>query len=421
MRISTSWAQQTSVNSMLNQQSRLNQTQLQMNAGKKILTPSDDPAAASRIIDLNQSIKQTEQYQSNINAARQRLTQEDGVLQSSVDILNRIEELGVQGLNATYSQSDRAAIATEMEGFNQQLLGYANTQNANGEYLFSGFKSTTQPFSKNTIVAGSVMAPAVQAGTITINGVATGNITTTANGTADRTSVISAINAANVPGVTAMIDTAPPGSGGVRLEAADGRDITVQFTGVGGTLDAANTGVSAVAAAPLTYVAAYNYAGDNNQRSIQIGETRQIYDGDPGSNVFGVSMGSLLSTTVLTPGSLPATVPVLGSITNIFEAIDKFASDLRANTQNSASLDDVSSALGKILNAQSSAGARLNALDSQNGFNTDYELNTKTVLSATEDLDYAEAISRFSQQTLALQASQQAFAQVKKLSLFNYL
>ena len=304
MRISTSWAQQTSVNSMLNQQSRLNQTQLQMNAGKKILTPSDDPAAASRIIDLNQSIKQTEQYQSNINAARQRLTLEDGVLQNSTDILQRINDLGVQGLNGTNSPSDRITIATEMEGLNQQLLGYANTQNANGEYLFSGFKSTTPPFSTDPINPG-----------------------------------------------------------------------------------------------------AYIYKGDNNQRSIQIGETRKITDGDPGNNVFGEPGGPL----------------VPGSIANIFEAIDQFAADLKANTPDQHSLGDISSGLGKILNAQSSAGARLNTMDSQDGFNTDYVLNTKTVLSATEDLDYAEAISRFSQQTLALQASQQAFAQVKKLSLFNYL
>jgi len=210
MRISTSWAQQTAVNSMLDQQSRLQQTQMQLSTGKKILTPSDDPAAAARIIDLNQSIKQTEQYQSNINTARQRLTLEEGVLQNATDILQRVNELGVQGLNATNSPSDRTAIAFEMEELNQQLVGLANTKNANGEYLFSGFKSATQPFSKNTAGGG------------------------------------------------------------------------------------------------------YTYAGDANQRTIQIGETRQIADGDHGSNVFGIPTGPL-----------PATVPAPGSITYIFEAIDK--------------------------------------------------------------------------------------------------
>jgi flagellar hook-associated protein 3 FlgL len=309
MRISTSWAQQTAVNSMLDQQSRLQQTQMQLSTGRKILTPSDDPAAAARIIDLNQSIKQTEQYQSNISTARQRLSMESGVLQNATDILQRINELGVQGLNATASPSDRTAIAVEMEGLNQQLLGLANTKNANGEYLFSGFKSATQPFSK----------------------------------------------------------------------------------------DAANAG-------------AYIDAGDANSRLIQIGQTRQIADGDPGINVFGIPTGPL-----------PATVPAAGSITNIFEAIDKFAADLRANTPNSASLDDISKALEKILTVQSSVGTRLNVLDSQEGNNADFVLDTKTALSATQDLDYADAISKLNLQSVSLQAAQQAFTQVKKLSLFNYL
>jgi flagellar hook-associated protein 3 FlgL len=304
MRISTSWAQQTAVNSMLDQQSRLQKTQMQLSTGKKILTPSDDPAAAARIIDLNQSIKQTEQYQSNIDTARQRLDLQDGVLKSAVDVLARIKELAVQGLNDTNSPTDRAAIATEMTSLNEHLVGLANTKNSNGEYLFSGFKSTTQPFSKNTVTGG------------------------------------------------------------------------------------------------------YTYAGDSNQRSIQISASRQIADGDPGINVFGTPTNSL---------------SVAGSNTNIFEAIDRFSADLTSGAPNAASLDDFSSALDKTLTVQASLGARLNALDNQQSDNTDTVLNMKTVLSATEDLDYAEAISKFNLQTVSLQAAQQAFTQVKKLSLFNYL
>jgi flagellar hook-associated protein 3 FlgL len=309
MRISTSWAQQTSVNSMLDQQSRLQRTQMQLSTGKNILTPSDDPTSATFIIDLNQDIKQTEQYQSNINTARHRLTMEEGVLQGATDILQRINELGIQGLNGTNSPNNRINIAVEMESLNQQLVNLANTKNANGEYMFSGFKSTTQPFNK----------------------------------------------------------------------------------------DASNVG-------------AYFYAGDTNSRPIQIDTGRQVADGDPGINVFGIPTGAL-----------PATVPAPGSIANIFEAIDKFAADLRANAPNPASLGDISKSLDKVLSTRSSVGARLNALDRQESINSDSVLNTKTVLSATEDLDYAEAISKLNQQTVALQAAQQTFTQVKKLSLFNYL
>ncbi|MDO9104280.1 MAG: flagellar hook-associated protein FlgL [Methylovulum sp.] len=309
MRISTSWSQQLGLNAMQSQQAKLGQTQMQLAANKKILTAADDPAAAAHIIDLNLSIAQTTQYQSNINAAQQRLELEDSVLQNATDIMYRIKELSVQGLNASNSQSDRVTIAEELDGLNDELLGLANTKNANGEYLFSGYKTDTPAFSK-------------------------------------------------------AID---------------------------------NTG-------------AYSYAGDANARIIQIGVERQVTDGDPGSNVFGVPTGPA-----------PATVPDVGAIGNIFEAIDKFATDLRANSPNTTSLDDFDNALEKIVTAQASVGVRLKVLESQQGLNEDYNLNMKTVLSSTEDLDYAEAITRLNAQTLSLQVAQQAFTQVNKLSLFNYL
>lgn len=309
MRISTSWANQSSVNAMLDQQSRLQQTQMQISTGKKILTPSDDPVAAAHIIDLNQTLKQTEQYQSNINYARDRLTMEEGVLQGATDILQRIYELGIQGLSGTNTPTSRNAAAVEMESLNKQLVNLANTKNANGEYMFSGFKSNTQPFSK----------------------------------------------------------------------------------------DASNPG-------------AYVYSGDVNTRPIQIDAVSQVADGDPGSSVFGIPTGAS-----------PATVPLPGAIANVFEAIDKFATDLRANAPTKASLDDISKSLDKIVTVRASVGTRLNVLDRQETINSDAILNTRTILSNTEDLDYAEAITKLTQQSASVQAAQQTFAQVKKLSLFNYL
>lgn len=308
MRISTSWAQQLSLNSILDQQTRLSKTQMQLSSGKKILTPSDDPSAAARVVDLNQSINQTEQYQRNIDAVRQRLSLQDGLLQNSIDILQRVNELGIQGLNDTNSPSDRNAIATEMEGLKEQLAAIANTRNANGEYIFAGFKSDTQPF-------------------------------------------------AQIP---------PPGGG-------------------------------------------YSYGGDGNQRQIQIGTDRLVADGNPGDSVFGVPTGAA-----------PPAGPSPG-IDNIFEAIDKFVMDLKSNAPEPSSLDDISNSMDRIINVQSSLGVRLNVLDQQENMNADHVLNLKTVLSETEDVDYAEAISQFSFQSTALQAAQQAFVQVQKLSLFNLL
>lgn len=309
MRISSSWTHQAAVSAMLNQQANVQQTQMQLSTGKKFLTPSDDPIAAARVLDLNQSLKQTEQFQSNINYARDRLTLEEGVLESATEILQRIHEIGIQGINGTTTATNRTNIATEMDLLNKQLVNLANTKNANGEFMFAGFKSNTQPFSK---------------------------------------------------------DVSNPG--------------------------------------------AFNYAGDSNSRTIQIDASGQVADGDPGNNVFGIPTGPS-----------PASVPAAGSIMNVFEAIDKFATDLRNNAPTKASLDDISRSLDRVMTVRASVGTRLNVLDKQEVIHSDAVLNTQSLLSNTQDLDYAEAITRLNQQTVALQAAQQTFAQVKKLSLFNYI
>lgn len=298
MRISTAFTQQTSLSSLLDQQAKMNKTQMQLSTGKKNLTPADDPLAAARVVDLNQTIKQTEQYQSNINSARQRLGLADGVLQSAVDLMHKVKDLGVQGLNGSNSPSDRIAIATEMRSLNQQLAGLANTQNANGEYLFSGFNSDQPSFSETA-----------------------------------------------------------PGSG------------------------------------------LYTYGGSSSgPRVLQISADRQIADGDLGTSVFG------------TPG-----------VDSTLEAIDKFATAMNNNTPNAASLDDLKTALDKIITTQSSVGVRLNTLDRQEENHLDYAAEMTKVLSDTEDLDYASAISKFNLQNTSLQAAQQSFAKVQNLSLFKYL
>ena len=84
-------------------------------------------------------------------------------------------------------------------------------------------------------------------------------------------------------------------------------------------------------------------------------------------------------------------------------------------------LTDLDSTLDSFLQTRTSVGARLRALDDQESQNEKFILDTQTTLSDTQDLDYAEAISRFNLQQVSLQAAQQAFSKVQNLSLFNYL
>lgn len=150
MRISTSYIQQQSVDAMLQKQTELAKTQEQVSTGQRILSPSDDPIAAVRVLGIDRDLNLIEQYQSNADMAEAKLSVTDGVLASATDVLQRIRELAVQGLNDTNDDNARAAIADEMVQLKESLLSIANTTDANGEYLFSGYQTNTQAFDNST-------------------------------------------------------------------------------------------------------------------------------------------------------------------------------------------------------------------------------------------------------------------------------
>ena len=72
-RISSYMISQRALYAILGQQSSLTETQLQLATGKRAINPSDDPASAARVLDLNRAIATIRQYQSNANTAKGRL------------------------------------------------------------------------------------------------------------------------------------------------------------------------------------------------------------------------------------------------------------------------------------------------------------------------------------------------------------
>src|SRR3990172_2686413 len=114
MRISTAQMAQSGLKAILEQQSKLAKTQLQVASGKRIVTPADDPAGAAKILDLNQAAGVTDQFQNNIGAARQRLQLEEGTLTSAGDLLHRVREIALQGNNDTQNKETRTDLAHEV-------------------------------------------------------------------------------------------------------------------------------------------------------------------------------------------------------------------------------------------------------------------------------------------------------------------
>ena len=64
---------------------------------------------------------------------------------------------------------------------------------------------------------------------------------------------------------------------------------------------------------------------------------------------------------------------------------------------------------------------RMTALDSQYEIIEDTQLRLDKLLMSESDVDYAEAVTELSRESLALQALQASFSKLSQLSLFNYM
>ncbi len=149
MRVATSTVYSQGVTSINNQSIKLNETYLQLSTGKRITSPSDDPAAAARVLGLNQAKSRTEQFEDNINVLKSSLEIEETSLQGIVDTLQRVRELSIQANNDTYDASQREEISLEIQEHFEAIIGFSNTTNGNGEFLFGGFDNRNVPFVNN--------------------------------------------------------------------------------------------------------------------------------------------------------------------------------------------------------------------------------------------------------------------------------
>jgi flagellar hook-associated protein 3 FlgL len=106
---------------------------------------SDNPAAASQDVLNHVQTSQDDQFLQNIGNLQSQGQTIDSSLSSVVQALTQAISLGVEGANGTLSDSNRQAVAQQLVGIRDQVLGIAN-QTYQGSYVFSGTATSTQPF-----------------------------------------------------------------------------------------------------------------------------------------------------------------------------------------------------------------------------------------------------------------------------------
>lgn len=412
MRISTMQSFNTGLRSLLDNGMQVKDTQQQISTGRRVLTPADDPVASTRILQLQQDLSLREQYQKNITAALNRQSLEDATLNGVTENVARIRELVVAAGNGATTLEDRSYIALEIDERMDALVDLMNTKDASNEYIFGGFKGDTLPFQ---LRAGGGYEYKGDDG--------------------QRQLTISS---------------------NTRVETGDnGKNIFIDIPAAKKTFDPYanpnNTGTGIIGRGIVYDQAAYD-AFYPEDIIIEFNDNAAVSPAAPNFTVKQKSDGRPIDGLKFVPYSTGETITVAGisiklagqpnagdsfivdsspkqSLTDTVQRLSEGLRSLDDNPLDSAALTNLlADTLTNLDHAQTSVsetrskvGGRINTLENIQGLHADVTLVSQDILSKLQDVDFAEAVSRLSLESFLLEASQQSFAKISNLSLFNQL
>ena len=394
MRISTTTFQSNAVSQMDALQAAMQQTQQQLSTGLKLQSAADDPIGMAKVNQMNVEISASTQYVTNSNTAQINLQLEEQALTDASNVMQNANTLAVEANNSALSAANRHDIATQLQQDLQSLVSIANSTDGNGNYLFGGYANTATPFTQS-------------GGTVSYNG--------STQVTQVQISSSQSISSGDSGVVSFM--SIPTGNGTFATSAAS-----------------TNTGSASIGGGSVTDPTAYV----SGTYTIAFTDPTDYQVTDSGGNV--VSSGTYQSgdsisfngTQVSLSGTPAAgdqfTVAPAGT-TSAFSALSNLIATLNSTslnpgqlaTQINSAVQQIQNSITNFSNVSASVGARLNAITAAQSSATTTQTNLKTNVGTIQNTDYTAATTQLSSEELALQAAQESYASLEKLSLFNYI
>lgn len=402
MKISNSYMFDQATKNIQTAQSDVSKSRERIASGKSLVRPSDDTGKLRSIEILKSQQRKIESYDKSMNYLMDRFQLEESVLGSASDILIRLKDLAIQASNDSMVASDRDIIATEVESLRDELLAIANTRDVEGNYIFSGSKSDTQPF-----LMDQATEVVQYAGDNRRLFTAVSDSRTLESNT-DGTQVFKPINR-----TTTTFDLK-----GIK-EAGDYNfrvgDSVIEFkvatplsaADIKASIDTAlaNSSISSSVTAELV----------SGQANVQL-----VLTGQAGVALSGIDV------TQSDGDSKPVTVTVnKTSVAGVdfFKMLSDFHKGLTSDTRSDIdrAISELTSAQQIIAESLGAVGSRLNTVERQQDISADLGLRVDQMLSNEEDLDYAKAVTQFNLEMVRLEATQASFAKVAQLSLFQFI
>lgn len=406
MRLSTQQYFLQGSNAITDLNSQVARVQEQISSGRRVLTASDDPASAARILRLESQVNITEQYQTNIDFGESRLLSTEQALTAIESSINRVRELVIQAGNGALSNEERSAISVEISQRTDELFDLTNTQNEQGDFIFSGFNTDNPAYARS---GGGQFQYEGDGGIKRLQISEASFLSISENG-AD---VFEGIEIHNSQIVTSAV---PTNSNNFQLIASVVDDRAV--------FDAVY---------PEDYVVSFNaeaavIPAGPNYSVTRVSDGSPVVNNVPYVEVNGISFEGLLLSGVGAPQSgdqfnieSVSSQNMLTTVEGIAAEVDTFADSQERSDFVASSLQNLDAIQSRLLEARTRVGVSLNRIETARNTLADRQLAQQSLLSEVRDLDYAAAISNLTFTSFVLEASQASFSRISNLSLFNYL
>jgi flagellar hook-associated protein 3 FlgL len=407
MRITTASSYATTINNLQMRQQDLSDAQTRLSSGKRVLKPSDDPAAAARAERALAAESRSDASQRSVDASRVAMTQTESALGDANELLSQVREALLAAGNGTYTEAERAIQGNQIQGLRDQLLQLANRSDGAGSYLFGGQGASQTPFVDTPAgvvfrgVSGQTQTDADTSLPLSTDGNAAWLSSPTGNGVFATRAAGNSVT--NQPVSRAWIDSGSVSDPSQLFPVAD-TGYRIRFT------SATNFTVESFPLASPNVTTTESTGTFTSGQAISLHGTSVKITGAP---VAGDQFEITPSTPTL----------------NVFTALDQAVASLKqtglTGTQraqaSSDALSNVDASLGSLRTARSAAGNALNTIDTITNRLSSQKLDAQTQRSNAEDLDMVQALSDFQNKQTGYDAALKSYSAVQKLSLFQYV
>ena len=132
------------------QESKANNLNNQLGSQNRLQQLRDDPLAAGHLVRYQSYATRVEQFEKNAKIISDDFTVAEGYVNHSVQIMQRVRELAVNGANGLYQKEDLKNMAVEVDELLKELIQNSNAIGPDGTRLFAGTRTSNIAFETET-------------------------------------------------------------------------------------------------------------------------------------------------------------------------------------------------------------------------------------------------------------------------------